>query len=88
MDFYVYIIRSLVDQSYYKGSSLNPWVRLEHHNRGETQSTRKGCPLDLVYLEKFSTKREALIREKALKKWSRLQLEKLIGSVKNLLKNP
>jgi putative endonuclease len=67
MDYYVYIIKSQVDQSYYKGSSLNPLVRLEQHNRGETQSTRAGCPWKLVYLEKFSTKREALIREKALK---------------------
>ena len=88
MEYYVYIIKSQVDQSYYKGSSLNPLVRLEQHNRGETQSTRTGCPWELVYLEKHSTKRDALIREKALKKWSRVQLEKLIDSEKNLLRNP
>jgi putative endonuclease len=88
MDYYVYIIKSEVDQSYYKGSSLNPLVRLAQHNHGENQSTRAGCPWKLVYLEMFSTKREALIREKALKKWSRHQIETLIRSEKNLLMKP
>ncbi len=38
----------------------------------------------MVYVEIFETKREALIREKALKKYSHQQIQRLIISPKNI----
>jgi putative endonuclease len=39
MAFYVYIIQSLPDNSFYKGFSEDPLKRLSQHNAGETPST-------------------------------------------------
>ena len=85
MPFYVYIIQSLVDKSYYKGFSEDPSVRLLQHNAGESQYTSGKIPWQLVYVEELLTKREALIREKALKKYSHSQIEGIINSAKNIV---
>jgi putative endonuclease len=69
MLFYVYIIRSEKDHSYYKGFSEDPVKRLEQHNRGEATYTSIRMPWVLVYIEVFETKREALAREINLKKY-------------------
>ncbi|MBM3401129.1 MAG: GIY-YIG nuclease family protein [Bacteroidetes bacterium] len=85
MSFYVYIIKSLADQSYYKGFTENPIIRLERHNNGESEYTKNKLPWDLVYLECFEQKKDALIREKRLKKYSHQQIEQLIISGRNKL---
>ena len=85
MSFYVYIIQSEVDGSYYKGFTENPELRLERHNNGETVSTRHKCPWKLVFLQLFATKKEALIRERSIKSFNRQKLETLIHSEKNLM---
>jgi len=85
MGFFVYIIKSLADQSYYKGFTENPIIRLERHNNGESRYTKNKLPWDLVYLECFEQKKDALIREKRLKKYSHQQIEQLIISVMNKL---
>jgi len=87
MPFYVYIIKSQVDKSYYKGFSENPPKRLLQHNAGECVYTSRKMPWALVYIEGLPTKREALIREKSLKKYAHLQIERLILTDKNILKN-
>jgi putative endonuclease len=85
MAFYVYIIKSLIDQSYYKGFTEDPTVRLKRHNKGESTYTRNKMPWQLVYVQCFESKREALIREKHLKKYSHIQIEQLIQSSLNKL---
>jgi len=85
MPYYVYIIQSQTDQSYYKGFSENPPKRLLQHNNGECTYTSRKTPWDLVYIEELATKREALIREKVLKKYAHLQIQKLILTNKNIL---
>jgi putative endonuclease len=85
MAFYVYIIESLTDQSYYKGFTENPITRLEQHNNAESKYTRNKIPWKLVYLECFEHKKDALIREKRLKKYGHQQIEQLISSGKNSL---
>ena len=67
MAFYVYIIKSLRDQSYYKGFTENPIIRLKRHNNAESKYTRNKMPWKFVYLEYFERKKEALVREKHLK---------------------
>lgn len=85
MSFYVYIIQSSVDLSFYKGFSEQPLIRLAQHNNALSEYTSNKIPLMLIYLEELDTKREALIREKAVKKYSRSQIEQLILSAKNIL---
>ncbi|TDH29241.1 GIY-YIG nuclease family protein [Segetibacter sp. 3557_3] len=84
MSFYVYIIQSQKDLSYYKGFTEDPGLRLERHNRGESTYTRKEVPWKLVYLEIRPTKKDALIREKVVKKYSHEQILQLINSSPNL----
>jgi putative endonuclease len=85
MGFYVYIIQSEIDKSYYKGYSEQPKIRLLQHNNGESRYTANKRPWQLVYVEECNSKREALIREKVLKKYSHHQIETLVKSSKNIL---
>ncbi|MDD3080017.1 MAG: GIY-YIG nuclease family protein [Paludibacter sp.] len=80
MSFYVYILQSLVDDSYYKGFTEDIEQRLSRHNRGESRYTRTKKPWQLVYLEELPTKREALIREKQIKRYNSVYLKQLIES--------
>jgi putative endonuclease len=85
MGFYVYIIQSSADDSYYKGFSEYPLLRLAQHNNAECRYTSTKMPWELVYVEELPTKKEGLIREKKLKKHSHSQIEKLIVSPKNIV---
>ena len=80
--FYVYIIKSISSGIFYKGFSLNPLKRLEQHNLGESRYTAGKGPWELVYFEKFDNKRDALIREKQIKKYNHNYLNKLIANFK------
>ncbi len=81
--FFVYILQSERDQSYYKGFTEDLLLRLKRHNNGESTYTRNKIPWHFVYIESCRSKTEALKREKALKKYSHAQVEQLITSAKN-----
>ena len=85
MPFYVYILQSEVDHSFYKGYTENPLKRLQQHNDGEMQYTSTKLPWKLVYIEFFERKKNALIREKNLKKATSERLHHIINSSKNIL---
>jgi putative endonuclease len=85
MAYYVYIIRSISDGSYYKGYTKYPALRLRDHNEGLSNYTSKKGPWQMVYLQLLETKREAIIREKNLKKYSKKRLDALIQSPKNIV---
>ncbi|MBN9349429.1 MAG: GIY-YIG nuclease family protein [Chitinophagaceae bacterium] len=86
MVFYVYIIESLKDETYYKGFTTDYEKRLIQHNNGESDYTSKKIPWKLVYVEEYTSKREALIRERNLKKADRQRILALINSSRNLLR--
>ena len=65
--FYVYILQSLADKSFYIGFTKNTVTRLNEHNSGKSTYTRKKIPWKLVYTEKYESKSEAIKREKFLK---------------------
>jgi putative endonuclease len=67
MEYYVYVIQSDLDSSFYIGSSADPYSRLEKHNRPHKGYTARKQPWSLKYFEKFSSKKEALLRERFLK---------------------
>jgi putative endonuclease len=68
MSYYVYILQSEKDASFYIGYSEDPKRRLEKHNTSNSGYTSIKKPLKLVYTESYATKREALQREKFLKR--------------------
>jgi len=81
MMYYLYILQSQLDQSYYIGYTSNIEQRVAYHNAGRGRYTRKKVPWKLVYQESFETKSEAIKRENYLKRMkNRNFLEKLIAS--------
>lgn len=67
--FYMYIIQSRKDGSYYVGMTSDIIKRLAYHNAGKVRSTKARIPFELIYSETFSTRAEAREREKYLKSY-------------------
>ncbi len=85
MPYYVYIIQSEQDGSFYKGYSENPHQRLLQHNHGESRYTSSKIPWVLVCILEFDSKTAALTKERKLKKYSHASLIALINSAQNKL---
>ncbi|HPM28040.1 MAG TPA: GIY-YIG nuclease family protein [bacterium] len=67
----VYLIKSLIDGSYYCGVSKNPKARLLVHNRGGLRVTSIKKPWVLVYTKDYNCYNNARRHEKWLKKKNR-----------------
>ena len=65
--FYAYVVRSIATGYLYKGHCEDLEERLKQHNSGMTQSIKKYAPFELVYFEEFTTREEAIRREKYFK---------------------
>jgi putative endonuclease len=65
--FYVYILQSLCNGSYYKGCTDNLERRLEEHNSGKESSTKRYLPWKLIWFTTKPTLSEARMLEKKLK---------------------
>jgi putative endonuclease len=65
--FYTYVIQS-ESQRYYIGSTNDLNKRIKDHNRGLSKWTSRYKNWKLIYFEKFSTRKEAIIRENKIKK--------------------
>ncbi|NJM17057.1 MAG: GIY-YIG nuclease family protein, partial [Bacteroidales bacterium] len=62
------------------GSCLSPAERLKKHNTNHKGHTGKHNDWEIVHTEPFSSKTEALIREKQIKRWkSRKKIMALIA---------
>lgn len=73
-----YILRCS-DGTFYTGWTNQIEKRLKAHNAGKGgKYTRVRTPVELVYLEEFGTKREAMSREAQIKRLSRSAKEELI----------
>jgi putative endonuclease len=83
--YYVYMLESLADGDFYKGSTNDYLKRVQEHNRGENQFTRSKMPWRLIFVQGFETKQEALIQEKKLKKCNKIYLRWLITQPVNIL---
>ena len=69
--FFVYVLKSKKDQSFYIGFASDSKDRLEKHNNGLVQSTKNIYPMELIYCEIYKSKKDALIREKRLKQFAK-----------------
>lgn len=77
--FYCYILKSLKSGRYYVGSTENVESRLKLHNTGNVVSTSSYRPWKTVYVESFTSFRDARSKEKQIKRWkSRKAIERLI----------
>ncbi|MDO5707874.1 MAG: GIY-YIG nuclease family protein, partial [Andreesenia angusta] len=77
---YVYILRCS-DNTLYTGWTNNLYERLKKHNEGNgAKYTRARLPVELVYVEEYETKSEAMKREYQIKKMSRRKKLLLIES--------
>ncbi len=65
--YHVYILKSQKTSRYYIGSTGNLLDRLVRHNSGRSKSTKKEMPWKLVYSELYSSRKEAVKREKQIK---------------------
>ena len=68
MAFYVYIIQSELDGSYYVGSTQDISERLERHNQGRSKYTKAKRPWQLVYSEEYQDRSSAVKRENEIKR--------------------
>jgi putative endonuclease len=59
-------------------------LRLQQHNSNEVQSTAYQGPWRFVGVIAFESKREALIQERKLKKYSREKLETWLSGRENI----
>ena len=77
--FIVYILYSKSLDVFYKGYTSNLLLRIKNHLEGKSQFTSQTNDWKLVYSKGFSSKKEAIMEEKRLKKLNRKSIEKLIA---------
>ena len=83
MSYTVYILYSETTSGYYTGYSANISKRIKQHNDGLTPSTKGKGPWKIVYTEIYQNKRDALKRERFLKKQKNRDFyQKLISTFK------
>lgn len=78
--YFFYIVRCS-DNSLYSGQTNNIENRIKEHNSSKSRSakyTKIRRPVKLVYFEKFETIREAMRRERQVKKWTKARKEVLV----------
>ncbi|MBI4256450.1 GIY-YIG nuclease family protein [Candidatus Uhrbacteria bacterium] len=66
--FFVYLLQSEVDGTYYIGRTNDVSRRLDDHNSGQSFYTKRKRPWRLVYYEAYDNEDLAKEREKKLKK--------------------
>jgi predicted GIY-YIG superfamily endonuclease len=76
--YYVYILRCK-DGSYYTGHAKDVEKRFEMHKKGRgARYTRMHEPEELVYIEQFENRGEAMNRERMIKKFTHDRKQQLI----------
>ena len=67
MKYFVYILKSSINNDIYIGSTENIEKRLKSHNLGKVKSTKGYRPWILLEVQKFETRIKAMMQEKFLK---------------------
>ena len=71
MTFFVYILESELDNSFYVGQTANLEERLSRHNKGYNRSTSLKRPWKMIYYETCKSRSEAMKLEKRIKSWKK-----------------
>ena len=69
--FYVYILKSKKDHKHYIDFSVDLKQRIQKHKNGLVTSIKHRLPVELVYYEAYKSKKDALNREKQLKRFAK-----------------
>ena len=80
--FFVYVLFSKKDSKLYIGLTNNLKRRYKEHQQGLVISTKNRLPLNLVYYETYTSKKDAAEREQKLKQFSGIMTH-----LRNRLKN-
>lgn len=76
--FYMYILKCF-DGFYYVGHTDDIEKRIAMHNEGKASNfTQRRRPVEVVFLQDFATRAEAIDMEQRVKGWSRKKKEALI----------
>jgi putative endonuclease len=67
MNYFVYIIQSKTNQSFYIGQTADIQKRLFRHNAGYEKYTKKFIPWNLIWFNTFDSRAKAMKEEKRLK---------------------
>jgi putative endonuclease len=79
MGYYVYVLRSEKDGSFYIGHTADLEERIKRHNDGMSSYTKAKAPWKLIYQEVFPARSEAMKREREIKRMkSREYIERLV----------
>ena len=82
MNYFVYILQSQSDSSFYTGLTIDIERRIKEHNSGHSIYSSKHRPWKLVYSEILPTLQDARKREKYLKSAAgRKFRDKILSSV-------
>lgn len=65
--YYVYVLKSEADGSWYIGYTEDLEKRIQQHNNGESLYTKRKTPWSIIYYEVSFDKFDAIAREKYLK---------------------
>ena len=81
MTYFVYIIESLKDGTYYVGSTEDLPQRIGRHNQGRSKYTKAKRPWKLLYYEEYLDRADAVNREKQIKRRkSREYIETMVSA--------
>ncbi|MFC1823786.1 GIY-YIG nuclease family protein [Thermodesulfobacteriota bacterium] len=80
MPYFVYILRSLRDGSYYVGSTQNLDERFKRHNQGRSKYTKSKRPWELIYQEEYPDRSAAAKREMEIKRHKKREF--IVNSVR------
>ena len=81
MPYYVYILRSLKDDSFYIGQCDDLDKRMSKHFDGMSKYTASKRPLRLCYFEVFPSRSDAIKRERQIKQYkSKKYIQSLIDN--------
>ena len=83
--YYVYVLLSEKDGRFYTGSTNDLKRRLDEHNAGKVESTKRRKPFLPIYYEAWINEKDARQREKYLK--SGMGKKYIKNRIKNYLEN-
>jgi putative endonuclease len=66
-EYYVYLLESQIDSSWYIGYTKELQDRINEHNSGKSYYTKRKLPWKIIYFEVSFHKMDAIAREKYLK---------------------
>lgn len=78
MNYFLYILRSEQEETYYTGSSDDPEKRCFFHNHQSKGYTLTYRPWKVVYRHGFETKQEAMAAERKVKSWKSKKMIRLL----------